>query len=284
MSASVLLGLIGSGIGASLTPAMHEQEGFEQGLRLVYRRIDLSGLGLDAGALPDLLRAAERMGFDGVNVTHPCKQAVLPLLDAMSDDARFLQAVNTVVLREGRRVGHNTDWWGFAENFRRGMSGAPMRRVVQLGAGGAGAAVAYAAMTLGAGQLTLVDVDLAKAQAVAGALCERFGAGRAIAASDAAAALEEADGLINTTPVGMAKHPGLPLPVDALRPSLWVAEIIYFPLETELLRAARAIGCRTVDGGGMAVFQAAMAFELFTGTTPDAERMLGHFGSLVGAD
>ncbi len=284
MSASVLLGLIGSGIGASLTPAMHEREGFEQGLRLVYRRIDLTALGLDAGALADLLRAAEQMGFDGVNVTHPCKQAVLPLLDDMSEDARFLQAVNTVVLRDGRRVGHNTDWWGFAENFRRRMPGAPMRRVVQLGAGGAGAAVAYAAMTLGAGQLTLIDVDLAKAQAVAGALCERFGAGRAVAATDAARALAEADGLINTTPVGMAKHPGLPLPADALRPALWVAEIIYFPLETELLRAARAIGCRTVDGGGMAVFQAVMAFELFTGTTPDTERMLGHFGSLVGVD
>ena len=282
MSASVLLGLIGSGIGGSLTPAMHEQEGFEQGLRLVYRRIDLSALGLDAGALPDLLHAAERMGFDGVNVTHPCKQAVLPLLDEMSDDARFLQAVNTVVLRDGRRVGHNTDWWGFAENFRRRMPDAPMRRVVQLGAGGAGAAVAYAAMTLGAGQLTLIDVDLAKAQAVANALCERFGAGRAIAAPDATAALAEADGLINTTPVGMAKYPGLPLPADALRPALWVAEIIYFPLETELLRAARAIGCRTVDGGGMAVFQAVMAFELFTRTTPDAERILRHFGSLVG--
>jgi shikimate dehydrogenase len=277
----MLLGLIGSGISASLTPAMHEREGDEQGLRTQYKIINLTTLGLGAEALPELLLAAERMGFNGLNITHPCKQAVLPLLDELSEDARFLGAVNTVVLRDGKRIGHNTDWWGFAENFRRRMPDATRARVVQLGAGGAGAAVAYAAMVLGTGHLTIVDVDPARAAAVAASLCERFGAGRAVAASDAQAALAEADGLINTSPIGMDKYPGTPVPTDWLRSSLWVAEIIYFPLETALLRAARALGCRTLDGGGMAVFQAVGAFELFTGLTPDAERMLHHFGTLV---
>ena len=87
-----------------------------------------------------LLLAAERMGFDGLNITHPCKQAVLPLLTSLSDEARFLGAVNTVVLKDGERHGHNTDWWGFAEAFGRRMPDAPRRRVVQMGAGGAGAA------------------------------------------------------------------------------------------------------------------------------------------------
>ncbi len=136
-------------------------------------------------------------------------------------------------------------------------------------------------MVLGTGHLTIVDVDPARAEAVAASLCDRFGAGRAVAAVDAQAALAEADGLINTSPIGMDKYPGTPVPTEWLRPSLWVAEIIYFPLETALLRAARALGCRTLDGGGMAVFQAVGAFELFTGLTPDAERMLHHFGTLV---
>jgi shikimate dehydrogenase len=92
--------------------------------------------------------------------------------------------------------------------------------------------------------------------------------------------MASADGLINCTPIGMAKYPGTPLPVALLRPTMWVSEIIYFPLETELLRAARALGCRTVDGGGMAVFQAVQAFRLFTGIVPDHERMLRHFASM----
>lgn len=278
----ILLGLIGKGIQASLTPAMHEREGDLQGLRSQYKLIDLEKLGLDAAALPDLLDAAERMGFDGLNVTHPCKQAVLPLLHELSPHAESLGAVNTVLLQGGRRIGHNTDWWGFAEAFRRGLPGAALGRVVQMGAGGAGSAVAYAAITLGVQQLTIIDVEPARAAAVAESLCARFGAGRAVAATDPAAALAGADGLINTTPIGMDKYPGLPVDAGLLRAGLWVAEIIYFPLETPLLRTARGLGCRVLDGGGMATFQAVEAFRLFTGLQPDAERMRAHFLSLTG--
>lgn len=277
---SVLLGLIGAGIQASLSPAMHEREGAEQSLRLVYRLIDLERLGLGPEALDDLLTAAERMGFAGVNVTYPCKQAVVPLLHGLSDDARALGAVNTVVLRDGRRVGHNTDCSGFAEGFRRGLPDAPRARVVQLGAGGAGAAVAHALLAEGAGQLAIADSETARADTLAAALRDRFGAGRATACTDLAAAMRDADGLVNCTPVGMAKFPGLPLPAALLRPALWVAEIVYFPLETALLQAARAMGCRTLDGGGMAVFQAVGAFRLFTGIEPDAARMLRHFARI----
>jgi shikimate dehydrogenase len=112
-------------------------------------------------------------------------------------------------------------------------------------------------------------------------LSSRFGAGRAIAGADLPGAMANADGLINTTPVGMAKLPGMPLPADLLSPRLWVAEIVYFPLETELLRTAKQLGCRTLSGGGMAVFQAVDAFRLFTGLEPDPERMLRHFASLI---
>ena len=278
---SLLAGLIGYGIQGSLTPAMHEQEGAAQGLRYVYRRIDLQTLGLGAEALPELLTAAERMGFDGLNITFPCKQAVMPLLHELSEDAAALGAVNTVVLREGRRVGHNTDASGFAEGFRRGLPDVALDRVVQVGAGGAGSAVAQAAVKLGVRHLTVIDTDPAKAEQVAADVAARFGAGRATPGTDLAAALATADGVINTTPVGMAKFPGSPVPRALLRPELWVAEIIYFPLETELLRDARALGCRTLTGGGMAVFQAVDAFRLITGVEPDPERMQRHFASMV---
>jgi shikimate dehydrogenase len=275
-----LAGLIGAGIQASRTPAMHEKEGAEQGLRYIYKLIDLQALNLAAEALPDLLLAAERMGFNGLNITFPCKQAVIPLLHELSDDARALGAVNTVVLKDGRRTGHNTDALGFEEGFRRGLPDVKRDRVVQVGAGGAGSAVAHAMMKLGAGHLTIFDTERARAEQVAGDLCQRFGAGRAEAGRDLAVALSEADGLVNATPVGMAKIPGTPVPKALLRPDLWVAEIIYFPLETELLRDARALGCRTLGGGGMAVFQAVEAFRLITGIAPDSARMLRHFTSM----
>lgn len=277
---SFLAGLIGAGIGASRTPPMHEREGDEQGLRYTYQNINLDRLGLGADALPDLLLAAERMGFSGLNITHPCKQAVVPLLDELSPDAEALGAVNTVVLRDGRRRGENTDWWGFAEAFRRNMADAPRDQVVQLGAGGAGAAVAHALLTLGAGRLVISDVDAGRAASLADSLCARFGRDRAAACTDLPAAMAAADGLVHCTPTGMAAHPGLPLPAALLRRGLWVADIVYFPLETELLRTARALGCRTLDGGSMAVFQAVEAFRLITGVTPDPERMLRHFAEL----
>ena len=275
-----LIGLIGAGIQASRTPAMHEREADAFGLRYLYRLIDLERLGLGAEALPDLLLAAERMGFAALNITHPCKQRVVPLLTRLSDDARAIGAVNAVVLRDGERIGHNTDWWGFAQSFGRGLPGAKLDRVVQLGAGGAGAAVAHAALTLGTQQLILFDIDGARAKQLGNSLGARFGEERVLVARDLQAAMASCNGLIHATPTGMAGHPGLPLPAELLRPELWVAEIVYFPLETELLRAARRLGCRTLDGSGMAVFQAVEAFRLFTGVSPDAQRMLGHFASL----
>ncbi|KAB0545954.1 shikimate dehydrogenase [Pseudomonas argentinensis] len=276
----ILAGLIGAGIQASRTPAMHEHEGDAQGLRYLYRLIDLDQLKLDSGALPDLLSAAERMGFTGLNITFPCKQAIIPLLDELSDEARGIGAVNTVVFKDGKRIGHNTDCLGFLEGFRRGLGDVPRHQVVQMGAGGAGAAVAHALLSEGVEQLSIFDVEPARAQALAASLNKHFGSQRAQAGGDLASAMANADGLVNTTPMGMAKLPGMPIPKELLRAALWVAEIVYFPLETELLREARALGCRTLDGGNMAVFQAVKAFELFSGVEADAQRMLDHFHSM----
>jgi len=277
----LLLGLIGAGIQSSLTPAMHEREAAEHGVVCLYQLIDLERLGLSTDALPDLLTAAERMGFSGLNITHPCKQSVLPLLTDFSSDAGALGAVNTVVLREGRRWGHNTDWLAFSVSFRRGLPGAPIRRIVQLGAGGAGAATAYAMLKMGAGHITILDLDPARADALAARCNSLFCEHRVSTSTDLAACLAAADGLIHATPTGMHGHPGSAVPSGLLRPDLWVADVVYFPLETELLRAARAAGCPTLDGSGMAVHQAVEAFRLFSGLEPDAERMCRHFVAMA---
>ncbi|WP_431280543.1 shikimate dehydrogenase [Humitalea sp. 24SJ18S-53] len=279
----LLLGLIGAGIQASRSPMIHMAEAAAQGVPCVYRLIDIDRLGVAPDALEPLLQAAERMGFAGLNITYPCKQTILPLLHDLSDEARALGAVNTVVLRDGRRIGHNTDCSGFGESFRRGLAGVLMDRVVQIGTGGAGSAVAHAIVAAGAGCLTLFDLDQARAEHLAADLCARFGPGRAVAGVDLAASMAATDGLVNATPMGMAKHPGLPLPAELLRPALWVAEVVYVPLDTELVRTARARGARVLDGGGMAVFQAAHAFALFSGLTPDAERMLAGFRAALAA-
>jgi shikimate dehydrogenase len=281
---SFLVGLIGSGIGPSLSPALHEREADRQGLRYLYRLIDIDTLGVPPEAVGDLVRAARDLGFDGLNITHPCKQLVIEHLDALSPQAEALGAVNTVVFEDGRTVGHNTDVTGFAASFARGLPDAPLERVVQLGAGGAGAAVAHAMLTLGASRVTVVDALADRAAELAVALNRHFGDGRAAAADPDRLAdlLAGADGIVHATPTGMAAHPGLPFPAELLHPGLWVAEVVYRPLETELLRAARAVGCATLDGGGMAVFQAADAFRLFTGREPDSVRMLADIAEMAG--
>ena len=281
---SVLIGLIGAGIQASRSPALHEREAEAQGLLGIYKLIDLAELGLPAEAAGELVMSAQRLGFAGLNITHPCKQSIIATLDALSPEADAIGAVNTVVFEGKRRIGHNTDAYGFAESFRRSLPESRLDRVVQLGAGGAGAAVAHALLSLGAGTLTLVDVDAGRAEVLATRLRNRFGQGRAWAEPDAATALAEADGLVNATPIGMARYPGTPIPAALLRRALWVADIVYTPLETALLAAARRLGCRTLAGGGMAVFQAVEAFRLFTGIAPDAARMLRHFESMIAGD
>jgi len=279
---SVLAGLIGRGIQGSRSPTLHMQEAEAQGFRLTYRLFDFDAEPWKRADLRKALEGAESGCFSGVNVTYPFKQDVIPLLDELSEDAGRLGAVNTVLFRDGRRIGHNTDWSGFAENLRRGLPDCGKAQVVLLGAGGAGAAVGYALLHDGLERLVVFDSDPVKAGQLAAKLCGLFGDGRAVPGDDLAAALAAADGLVNATPVGMTKHPGTPLSPELLRAEQWVADIVYVPIETELLTQARALGCRTLDGGGMAVFQAAEAFKLFTGREPDTERMRARFLKDVG--
>ncbi|OBZ95001.1 shikimate dehydrogenase [Pararhizobium polonicum] len=280
---AVLVGLIGAGIQTSKTPALHEREGALQGFDYRYELLDLAERGLPPSALPDLLAEEEARGFAGSNITHPCKQIVLEYLTDLSEDARMLGAVNTVVFKDGKRTGHNTDWYGFYESFQRNLPDVPRQHAVLLGAGGAGVAVAHAAMKLGIEHLSIFDQDVSRAERLADDLNSRFSTGRALAVTDVGKAMRSANGLIHATPTGMKDHPGLPIEASWLEPRHWVADIVYMPLTTELLALATRLGCRTLPGGGMTVFQAAAAFKLFSGVEPDAARMTDHFTELCKA-
>lgn len=279
----VLIGLVGAGIGRSLSPLLHQREADRRGIRLIYTTVDSQDLDLTATDLPGVLRWAATLGFRGLNITHPFKQDIVEHLDELSEEAQAIGAVNTVVFVDDRTIGHNTDWTGFRRAFERDFTDVTRDRVVQLGAGGAGAAVAHALLTLGTRHLTIVDTDVDRAKQLASRLASGFGAGRVVAGTveSTPALLTSAEGLVNATPVGMAHHPGSPVADADLRPDLWVADIVYRPTATALLRSARAVGARTLDGGGMAVFQAVAAFELFTGTAADVEAMLTDYADLL---
>ena len=221
------------------------------------------------------------MGFAGLNITYPCKQQVMPLLDAVSEEAKAIGAVNTIVRAGDRLIGHNTDASGWSWGFRRALPKADLSRVVLLGAGGAGAAVGYAALSLGVSELQVFDAEPSRAAALAANLRSRFPDRKTSQVQDLKAAVQAADGLIHCTPTGMARHPGMPLPEEWLRRKMWVSEIVYVPLETPLLKAARRIGCATADGGHMNVGQAIGGFKLFTGLDADPARMDAHFRRLV---
>jgi shikimate dehydrogenase len=264
-----LVGLIGANILQSLSPALHEDAFAALGAVGHYHLMDVDVL---AGrTLPDLLAAARTAGFAGVNVTFPFKEAVIPLLDAVADEARQIGAVNTVVIgADGRTTGHNTDRSGFRAGFIEafGADAARGKTVLQLGAGGAGRAVAFALMDLGVASLRIYDRDAAKANK----LCADLG-GRAEPLDSPEPVAPSAAGIVNATPIGMLGHPGLPMTPDLVQPHQFVADVIYTPLETDFVMAAKKRGARTMGGAGMCVHQAVSAFELFTGRPADSARM-----------
>lgn len=275
--AALQAGLLGRGIRESRSPRMHTAEGARLGLNYDYRLFDFDRLGLRDTDLPSLVVKLRLEGYSGLNITHPFKERVVASLDRLSSDAAAIGAVNTVVFEDREATGHNTDCWGFAESFRRGLGEPRCDDVVLVGAGGAGMAVAKALLDLGVRKLTIFDLERAKATRLIERLRERFDGERVVEAVELEMAFANADGMVNATPAGMAKYPGMPVEARLLRPELWVVDIVYFPAETELLRTARAVGCRTLAGEGMAIFQAVKAFELITGVAPDPAQMARHF-------
>lgn len=282
----LLIGLIGANIMKSLAPALHEDACRALGMTGHYHLMDVDRL--PGRTLPQLLGAVVAAGFAGVNVTYPFKQTILPLLDDVAPGARQTGAVNTVIIdrESGRTTGHNTDRSGFRMAFEDGMGRdtANGRNVVLVGAGGAGSAAAFALMDLHVARLAVNDVDPRRAAALVAELQRHFGEARARVAGDPEAELAAADGIVNATPVGMLGLPGVSsVPLDLVETRHWVADVIYTPVETPLIRAATARDCRTLTGAGMAVHQAVDAFRLFTGREADARRMHRTFAAALAA-
>src|SRR5699024_10893703 len=202
MTSSLLLGLIGDGISASRTPRMHEIEGAAHSVPTIYRTVDIAEPRLAGATLDELLNAAIRLGFDGLNITHPFKQRGIDLLDDIDPVARRIDSVNTVVIdRQGRTTGHNTDVTGFAAGFRAGREGAAAEAVVQMGAGGAGCAVGSTVAELGAGALAVADTDIDRAQGLAADIGAVEAQERAIDPEELEAAAASANGVVNATPM-----------------------------------------------------------------------------------
>jgi shikimate dehydrogenase len=277
-----LVGLIGANIMRSLSPALHEDAFKAVGIRGHYHLMDLDRL--PGRRLEHLLTAVKTAGFAGINATFPVKQAIIPLVDEISAEARQIGAVNTVTISEsGATIGYNTDCSGFRASFEEGLGAGAVagQTAVLVGAGGAGRAVAFALMDLGAATLVVHDVDVARATALVADLVLQYGAARCRLVDDLATDIAAAAGVVNATPIGMLGMPGNPVPVDALHDGHWVADVIYTPIETALIKTARAKGARVLTGGGMCVHQAVDAFRLFTGLTPDVVRMHRTFAAAL---
>jgi len=267
----IRLGLIGEGIGRSRTPRMHECEAARQGLALRYEILDPLQMP-GRPSLKAILAHVRAQGFAGVNVTHPFKQLALDHVDCLAPEAAAIGALNTIVFADGTATGHNTDASGFAASLAEALPEGVPASTLLIGAGGAGRAVAFALKSAGTARLLVYDRDAEAAAVLASAV-----GGEPV--DDLAEAANAAGGIVNATPVGMAAHPGLPIAPELVAARHVVADLVYLPLETALLAHARALGCRTLSGRGMAIAQAAHAFALFTGRTADAAAMAATFDS-----
>jgi shikimate dehydrogenase len=280
----ILLGLIGANIQGSMSPALFADAFAAVDVDGYYHLIDADVL--PARKLPQLLDSIKMLGFAGANVTYPFKQDIISLLDAVDPEAAQVGAVNTVAIApDGRTTGYNFDRAGWRNSFAAGFGGdsAKGATVVQIGAGGAGRAVAFALMDLGVGALILHDLDAARADALKSEIAACYDASRCRLVRDLERDIAQADGVVNATQVGMSGFPGNPVPVAALKPQHWAADVIYTPMQTAFLQAAAAKGARVLNGAGMCVFQAAGSFRLFTGIAPDITRLHRAFATAVAA-
>ena len=270
-----LTGLIGYPIAHSAAPAMHEQAARALGVHCHYQLIEVAGAGRDD--LRAMLDGVRRLGFAGVNVTFPYKEAAVDLLDELAPDASAIGAVNTIVVDGTRLCGHNTDATGFARAIAPLLASTPRGAIALIGAGGVGKAIAFALAGFGAGEIRIFDADAAKAAQLADQL--RGG----VAVRSVAAAVDGAAGLINATPVGMLPSRDTPVPDALLHPAMWVADAVYSPLWTPLLSAAKAKGATVLTGRDLAINAAADAFALFTGMTPPVAVMGNAFDAVMAA-
>ncbi|MGQ9626856.1 MAG: shikimate dehydrogenase [Anaerolineae bacterium] len=264
-----LVGLIGWPVAHSLSPAMHNAAFAVLGMNWVY-----VPLPVPPGQVEAAVRGLLALGFRGANVTVPHKQAVMPFMDELGESAQVLGAVNTILVREGRLVGENTDWRGFLDALRAGGFNPGRKRALVLGAGGGARAVIYALVREGA-QVSIYNRTPTKAAGLAQGLQKGMSHAKIFLLNAFPSCLDEFDLLVNATPVGMwPESDSSPWPEDVPLPShLTVFDLVYRPRWTKLLKKARKDGARPIGGMEMLVRQGALAFEMWTGEAPPLEAM-----------
>lgn len=271
-----LAGVMGWPVSHSLSPALHNRWLKRYGIDGAYVPLPVS-----PEHFPQALRLLAQMGFRGVNVTVPHKEAALHAVDRIDDQARRIGAVNTVVMGEdGSLIGRNTDGEGFLAALRARVPGAvPEGVCVLIGAGGAARAIAVALLDSGVEALLIVNRGAERATALAMALRASFPEARIQTVNwvHRAETLAEASLVVNTTSLGMVGMPPLDLSLDALGKSAIVYDIVYNPLKTPLLARAEAEGHRIVGGLGMLLHQAVPGFEAWFGVRPEVDEALEAF-------
>ncbi|PTW50541.1 MULTISPECIES: shikimate dehydrogenase [Rhodovulum] len=261
-----LAGVIGSPIAHSKSPLLHRHWLERYGIRGFYIPMDVAH-----ADLKQVLEALPRMGFVGINVTIPHKETILSLADSVSDRAALIGSANTLIFRaDGKVYADNTDGIGFIENLRQGAPGwdPTAGPAAVLGAGGAARAVVAALSEQGVREIRVSNRTRSRAEAL------RAEFGPKIVVHDwvqAAAMIDGAATVVNTTSLGMVGKAEFKVPLDALSPDAVVSDLVYVPLETAFLREARARGCVAVDGLGMLLHQAAPGFERWFGRRPEVD-------------
>ncbi|MCB2100273.1 MAG: shikimate dehydrogenase [Rhodobacterales bacterium] len=268
---TIQLGLIGENISKSRAPRLHPLLGRLCGLDVTYTPFDSEGVpGFDPMAT---LQARMDEGFKGLNVTHPYKTVVAAALPNLRPRVRRLGSINTVVFVDGQWIGANTDHSGTIRGYRHVFGTLPAGRVLMMGAGGVSRAIAFALQDLGVVEILIHDLDDARAHTLTQVLSDHGCAARTVAAEDLRAAAAQADGLVNATPMGMYKHPGMPLPADAIGGQRWAFDAVYTPLWTDFLRCCQDRGLAVMTGFELFLFQGLDAFRCFTGITVDEDEV-----------
>lgn len=250
--------VIGDPIAHSLSPAMHRGGYREVGLEADYIR-----LRVQASALPQAVQGLKALGFSGWNVTVPFKEQIIPLLDELTPEALQAGAVNTVKVAEnGRLIGHNTDGKGFVRSLQESLKLEKGMCVVILGAGGAAKGIAMALLPYKV-KMTIINRTQERAQHLAG-LINRLGGDANTQPWEPGDWLKSAQLLVQTTSLGL-KQEAYPFSLKEISPQTLVVDIIFNPWETPFLREARELGCRTLNGAGMLLYQGALAWEFWLG-------------------
>lgn len=278
------LALIGSPVGHSGSPAMYNYCFQKLGFDCVYVAFDVP-----LEKLQDTMTGIKAMNFRGINITMPCKSAVIEYLDEISPAAKLMKACNTAVNENGRWIGHNTDGIGYVESLKSGGIDVAGKRITIMGAGGAGTAIAVQCALSGAKSISifnLKDSFFEKAEKTAETICREIQSCtvRVLDLADEKMLLESvanSDILANTTRAGMAPDiDKMPLTsTEVFKKGLVVTDTIYNPKETRLLREAKAAGCITFGGTSMLVYQGAAAFKLFTGAEMPVDEIRSLFFS-----